>query len=279
MNQAQEIMEWYVAAGVDTLLEDQPVNRFTEQPPEPRKANAGASKAGASAMQQRLEKSAAPPQPTSVQSAQNSAVVMPDGAAVEQAQALAAQANTLDALQDAIQQFEGCNLKRTAKTMVFADGNPNANIMFIGEPPDRDEDTQGTPFVGPAGALFDRMLASIGLDRTSAYMTTVLPWRPPGNRPPTPQEVEICRPFIERHIELASPEFVVLMGGHCAKTLMKADTTIMRLRGKWVDLAIGNKTCPAMATLHPAYLLQQPAQKKFAWQDLLAIKQRLQTST
>ncbi len=276
MREAQEILEWYVAAGVDTLLEDAPVNRFTEEPPAPRKLDTSASSTGTSAVEKHLQKSAATSKPTSPEPARTAEIVLPDGNAVEQARAIAAEAKTLKQLQRAIASFDGCNLKRAAKNMVFADGNPEASAMIVGEPPDRDEDNQGQPFVGQAGFLFDRMLSSIGLDRESVYLTTVLPWRPPGNRPPTPQETEICRPFIERHIELIGPTVLVLMGGLSAKTLLNAETNITRLRGKWVDLTINGLTVPTIATLHPAYLMQQRNQKKLAWQDLLAIQQRLE---
>jgi DNA polymerase len=148
--------------------------------------------------------------------------------------------------------------------------------MFVGEAPGRDEDLEGLPFVGRSGQLLDRMLAAIGLDRQSAYIANVIPWRPPGNRTPTPQETEICRPFIERQIELANPKILVTLGGPSAKTLLHATEGVMRLRGNWrAHVTAAGLSIPAMPTLHPAYLLRNPAHKKFAWRDFLEIKAKL----
>ena len=191
-------------------------------------------------------------------------------------------AKTLDELAAILAAFEGCNLRNTATKLVFADGNPEARIMFVGEAPGRDEDLQGLPFVGRSGQLLDRMLAAIGLDRNTAYIANVIPWRPPGNRTPTPQETEICRPFIERQIQLADPDILVLLGGAAAKTLLQTSEGVLRLRGKWREFDTGDtgggaerRTIRAMATLHPAYLLRQPLAKKLAWRDFLAIKDAL----
>ncbi|TIV27765.1 MAG: uracil-DNA glycosylase, partial [Mesorhizobium sp.] len=173
--------------------------------------------------------------------------------------------------------FDGCNLKFTAKNLVFADGNPNADLMLVGEAPGRDEDLEGLPFVGRSGRLLDRMLAAIGLDRASAYIANVIPWRPPGNRTPTPHETEICRPFIERQIELVNPKVLVNLGGPSAKTLLNTAEGILRLRGNWrVHTTASGIAIPAMPTLHPAYLLRTPAHKKLAWRDFLEVKAKLQ---
>lgn len=172
--------------------------------------------------------------------------------------------------------FDGCNLKFTAKNLVFADGNPNAAVMLVGEAPGRDEDLEGLPFVGRSGRLLDQMLAAIGLDRTSAYIANVIPWRPPGNRTPTPHETEICRPFIERQIELVKPKVLVNLGGPSAKTLLNTTEGILRLRGNWrVHTTASGIAIPAMPTLHPAYLLRTPAHKKLAWRDFLEVKAKL----
>jgi DNA polymerase len=187
-------------------------------------------------------------------------------------------ATTLEELREALSRFEGCNLRLTATRLVFADGNPEGRVMLVGEAPGRDEDIQGLPFVGRSGRLLDRMLAAIGLDRSSVYIANVVPWRPPGNRTPTPQETATCRPFIERQIALADPDFLVLLGGAAAKELLGTSEGILRLRGRWRDFDTCQRTIRAMATLHPAYLLRQPLQKRLAWRDFLALKTALDES-
>ena len=202
---------------------------------------------------------------------------MPQSAASQSAAALAQAATTLDGLRRALESFDGCGLKSTAKSTVFADGNPEARLMVIGEAPGGDEDRQGLPFVGVSGKLLDRMLESIGLTRETAYITNVIPWRSPGNRKPTPEEVALCTPFLERHIALMRPEVILMVGGLSAKTLLNRSEGITRLRGRWEDVATpGLETpIPAIATFHPAYLLRSPQQKRLAWRDLLAVKQKL----
>jgi DNA polymerase len=189
----------------------------------------------------------------------------------------AASCRTLDELKAALAVFEGCALKDTATNLVFADGNPEARVMFIGEAPGAEEDRQGLPFVGPAGRLLDLMLAAIGLDRESVYITNVLPWRPPGNRQPTSAEITACLPFLERHIELVSPAVVVLLGGTSAKALLGTKEGIMRLRGRWFNLQTAHLPAPipAMPTYHPAYLLRTPIAKREAWRDLRALERKL----
>ena len=201
---------------------------------------------------------------------------VPDEATVAKARTLAESANSLAELQEALRGFEGCNLKFTARSTVFADGNPDARLMIVGEAPGRDEDAQGLPFVGRSGQLLDKMLAAIGLDRTQVYITNVLPWRPPGNRTPTPMEIEICRPFLERHIALAAPEILLTAGNVPTKTLLKTTSGILSMRGKWKELSLGANTYPLLPTLHPSYLLRQPPAKRQAWHDLLALKKRLE---
>lgn len=193
------------------------------------------------------------------------------------------EAKTIPELKAELDRFEGCGLKRTAMNTVFADGNPEAPIMFIGEAPGEEEDRQGRAFVGVSGQLLDQMLAGIGLDRSSVYISNILFWRPPGNRSPTDAEIAACLPFAERHIALAKPKILVLLGGVAAKSLLRSRDGITRLRGRWVDYtphigfqAGGSFRC--LPTLHPAYLLRQPAAKRQAWQDMLQIKQELLTS-
>ena len=181
-------------------------------------------------------------------------------------------------LAEAVAGFDDCALKRTAKNTVFADGEPEADLMLIGEAPGADEDRTGVPFVGAAGRLLDRMLAAIGRDRSSAYITNIVFWRPPGNRNPTPEEIALCLPFVERHVTLASPRTLAFIGGVAAKTLLERGEGITRLRGRWFNYAPAGMAhpIPAIALYHPAYLLRQPARKREAWYDLLAIQARLE---
>jgi len=190
----------------------------------------------------------------------------------------AAAAGSLDELRDILDRFEGCALKATATRLVFADGAPDAAVMFVGEAPGRDEDLQGKPFVGRSGQLLDSMLAAIDLDRTKVYIANTVPWRPPGNRDPTPQEATICRPFIERQIELVNPRILVCLGARSAQTLLGATDGILKLRGRWIEQAVGGAPRRAIATLHPAYLLRQPLQKRLAWRDFRAIRSALEES-
>jgi len=183
--------------------------------------------------------------------------------------------DTLETLRAELAAFEGCGLKRTAKSLCFARGSPEARVMLIGEAPGRDEDLQGQPFVGRAGQLLDRMLHAIELDPDDVYITNLVYWRPPGNRNPSPQEVEACRPFLNRQVQLIAPEIVVLLGGPAAKHMLGVTDGVMKLRGKWRDLTVGGHACRAIATLHPAYLLRTPLGKRLAWRDLLMIRDAL----
>jgi DNA polymerase len=190
---------------------------------------------------------------------------------------LARAANSLAELKAALEAFEGCRLKDTATNLVFADGNPAARVMIVGEAPGADEDRIGRPFVGVSGQLLDRMLAQVGLDRGSVYITNILFWRPPGNRTPTAAEIAACLPFVERHIELVDPAILVLAGAASAKTLLARNEGITKLRGRWLlyESAGMTRPIPAMAIYHPAFLLRQPAQKRDAWRDLLSIRDKL----
>lgn len=267
----RELLAFYAEAGVDAALTEEPANRFA----------ADETRAAATARPIDRPRSAAPTaehNQAPVFTAPRMAVAVPDEGQVALARKRAEKAATLDELRQHMAEFEGCNLKFTAKNLVFADGNPAADVMLVGEAPGRDEDLEGLPFVGRSGQLLDRMLAAIGLDRQSVYIANVIPWRPPGNRTPTPQETEICRPFIERQVELVSPKILVTLGGPSAKTLLNATEGVLRLRGTWKEhVTASGTTIPAMPTLHPAYLLRNPAHKKLAWRDFLEIKARLRT--
>jgi DNA polymerase len=190
---------------------------------------------------------------------------------------LASEATSLEALRAALDTFHACALRRTATNTVFADGKPDFGVMVIGEAPGADEDRMGLPFVGVSGKLLDAMLASIGLDRRLAYITNVVPWRPPGNRKPTGDEVALCLPFLERHVELVRPRVILAVGGLAAQSLLARTEGISRLRGQWKDYATPglSRPVPVLATFHPAYLLRTPAQKRLAWRDMRALRARL----
>ncbi len=260
----RELLSFYAEAGVDEPLSEEPANRFAE-PAVKKPAQAPAAPSARPA-------TAAPPVAPSVAPL----AAVPDEAQAGLARELAARASTLEELREAVASFEGCNLKLTAKNTVFSDGNPQARLMLVGEAPGRDEDIEGRPFVGRSGQLLDKMLAAIGFDRSSVYIANVIPWRPPGNRTPTPHETQICRPFIERQIELVDPAVLVHLGGASAKTLLDTSEGILRLRGHWRTYATASgRVIPAMPTLHPAYLLRTPNHKKLAWRDFLEVKAKL----
>ena len=263
----QQLLAFYLEAGVDCALADAPVNRLSDPDsappppgPEPREA---------------------PPPRTFMQNsgpipaAHAQSAVAPE-VAVHSAREAARTAPTLEALRELLEKFDGCALKSTATRLVFADGNPQARVMFVGEAPGREEDLEGLPFVGRSGKLLDRMIAAIGLDRTSAYIANVIPWRPPGNRTPTPQETQICLPFIQRQIELVNPDILVTLGNPSTQTLLSTREGIMKTRGKWFDYDTGSRVIRAIATFHPAYLLRSPSYKRMSWQDLRAIAKALE---
>lgn len=260
----RDLLDFYAEAGVDAILGEQPVDRFAAagEPsvPRPRPAQPAAPTAGPAAMERATASHASPP--------------APDAAALSAREA-AARAGTLEELRAVLEHFDGCPLKATATQLVFADGNPQARLMFVGEAPGRDEDIEGLPFVGRSGKLLDRMLAAIGLDRSSVYIANIVPWRPPGNRTPTPQEQQVCLPFILRQIELADPDVLVCLGGPSAQTLLGVKDGITRIRGRWFPFDTGKREIRAMPTFHPAFLLRSPLQKRFAWRDFLAIKKAL----
>jgi uracil-DNA glycosylase len=258
----QQLLAFYLESGVDCALTDETVDRLSDldpgealgqpAPPPPALRAAAASRA--------LRSEAAPPSQAAIHSAREAARTAP----------------TLEALRALLESFDGCALKSTATRLVFADGNPQARIMFVGEAPGREEDLEGLPFVGRSGKLLDRMIGAIGLDRTKAYIANVIPWRPPGNRTPTPQETEICLPFIQRQIELVNPDVLVTLGNPSTQTLLATREGIMKSRGKWLEYDTGTRVIRAMATFHPAYLLRSPSYKRMAWQDLRAIAKALE---
>jgi uracil-DNA glycosylase len=255
----QQLLAFYLEAGVDCALGEEPVNRLADpEATTPRVAAQPARPAPAAPMPTGL--AAPPPSPD---------------AAIASAREAARTAPTLEALRALLDTFDGCALKSTATRLVFADGNPQARVMFVGEAPGRDEDIEGLPFVGRSGKLLDRMIAAIGLDRGKAYIANVIPWRPPGNRTPTPQETQICLPFIQRQIELVNPDILVTLGNPSTQTLLGTREGIMRTRGKWFDYDTGTRTIRALPTFHPAYLLRSPSYKRMSWQDLRAIAKAL----
>jgi uracil-DNA glycosylase family 4 len=259
---ARALLDFYLEAGADALVGEQPVDRFAAPPEPPAAAPARAPQAAATAPEIK-PRAAAPTVPQA-----------PDEAAMA-ARAGAKNAQSLDELRAILDKFDGCALKATASQLVFADGNPQARLMFVGEAPGRDEDIEGLPFVGRSGKLLDRMLAAIGLDRTSVYIANIVPWRPPGNRTPTPQESQICLPFVLRQIELVDPDVLVCLGGPSAQTLLGIKDGITKTRGRWFTFNAGKRDIRALPTFHPAFLLRSPLQKRFAWRDFLAIKKAL----
>lgn len=258
---ARDLLDFYAETGVDALLGESPVDRFAStEPAEPAARSVQPVTPAADLNSVARAAPAAPPAPDE---------------AVMQARSVAKNAKTLDELRAILDRFEGCALKSTASQLVFADGNPEARLMLVGEAPGREEDIEGLPFVGRSGKLLDRMLAAIGLDRTSVYIANIVPWRPPGNRTPTPQESQICLPFILRQIELADPDILVCLGGPSAQTLLGIREGITKTRGRWFAFETGKREIRAMPTFHPAFLLRSPLQKRFAWRDFLAIKKAL----
>ena len=271
------LLDWYVLAGVDQAMDDATRDRYREA--------AAATAAPAAVAREPVPEALAPsnpPAPTAAAPSEPSppappAPLLAPGDATWSAHEIAAACTTLDQLVAAVRAFDGCALKRTATNTVIGDGNPAARLMIVGEAPGAEEDRQGLPFVGPAGRLLDRMLASIGLDRSAVYITNMLPWRPPGNRSPTAEELAICQPFLERQIELIAPRILVLVGGIAAKALLGRREGITRLRGQWFPFSTPrlDGTIEATATFHPAYLLRTPSAKREVWRDLLAIEDKM----
>ncbi len=256
-------LRWLVEAGADEALLETPLDRFSALPPPPSIAAPTPARAAPVAVAKPAAPILAAPQPAAM--------------AEQTARAAAAAAQTLPELKVALAAFEGCSLKATATNLVFADGNPAAPILLVGEAPEAEEDRTGTPFAGEAGALLDRMLAAIGLDRTGVYIIYVVPWRPPASRKPSAADLAVCLPFARRHIALAKPKLLVLVGETSARSLLGTSETLFKLRGRWrdyTDPALPGPI-PALTTYSPSYLLNLPAQKRDSWRDLLSIKQKI----
>jgi uracil-DNA glycosylase len=258
----RQLLAFYLEAGVDCALSDEPVDRLSDLAIVP-----VASEAPLSQPVRTI--------PAAVPALRGDTPPAPE-AAIHSAREAARTASTLEVLRELLEKFDGCALKSTATRLVFADGNPQARIMFVGEAPGREEDLEGLPFVGRSGKLLDRMIGAIGLDRTSAYIANVIPWRPPGNRTPTPQETQICLPFIQRQIELVNPDVLVTLGNPSTQTLLSTREGIMKTRGRWFDYDTGTRVIRALATFHPAYLLRSPSYKRLSWQDLRSIAKALE---
>ncbi|MGF9562541.1 uracil-DNA glycosylase [Neorhizobium sp. JUb45] len=282
------LMHFYADAGVEWMLEDAPVDRIAEfaeqQAAWANRAPQQAPGQQAPVQQDRQQqtgdapspqgkvlpgRASPPPRPSSTP------VAIPDDQAIAAARLAADSARSLDELKTAMEAFGSCNLKHGARSTVFASGNPASGIMVIGPMPNADDDRDGMPFSGRQGQMLDRMLAAIGLSRETVLLANTVPWRPPGNRTPSPVEMEICRPFIERQIALVEPKLMLLLGNFTAKCLIGSDASIFSMRGAWRDVTIGNMTVPTLASLHPQDLMAAPANKALAWQDLLVFKARL----
>ena len=269
VQRAIEVLRWWREAGVDIALDEVPHDRFAES------AAALARRAVVPLAREEIDPPPAAPL-RAAPSVPASAITAPTDEAARSAAEAAAGARTLEELRAALEAFNGCGLKATATQLVFADGAPNAPIMLVGEAPGGDEDRIGRPFVGRAGQLLDRMLASIGLDRTKVYIANVVPWRPPGNRTPTPQETSVCLPFVRRQVALVNPRMLVCLGGSATQTLLGAKEGITRTRGVWRDYASEDgRAIPALPMFHPAYLLRQPAAKRWAWADLRKLRRAI----
>ncbi|OOG66904.1 uracil-DNA glycosylase [Sinorhizobium sp. A49] len=285
--QLAALLAFHADAGVEWLMEEEPVDRFAEF--EAMKAARSDSRQQADLRQQasasqpaaRTEASTTPRQQASPQTrapapAVNApAVAIPDAQAVKEAQFAAESARSLAELRVAMEGFVGCNLRNSARNLVFAEGDPSNGVMIVGPMPYADDDRDGQPFSGRLGDMLNRMLAGIGLSRESVLLSNVVPWRPPGNRVPTAREADICRPFIERQIALAEPKHLLLLGNFTARFFFGGTDTIHQLRGEWRDLQMGGHTVQTLATLHPQDLVSAPINKRFAWQDMLAFKARI----
>lgn len=289
---AEAVLRWYLIAGVDEAILEHPVDRYrcptpddavavgteAERSPSSPAPTASPPPAASTARTAAHPVSTPPRWSAAASTAPASNIVPPTiETAVADAYTRARQADSLDALRAALAAFDGCPLSRTATNLVFGDGAADARIVFIGEAPGAEEDRRGLPFVGPSGRLLDRMLASIGLDRSQVYISNTLFWRPPGNRTPTSSEVAVCMPFVTRMLELIRPNLLVTLGGPAATALLGRTESVGRLRGRWFEFHSDGlpKPIPATAMFHPAYLLRTPAQKRRAWSDLIAIKKRM----
>lgn len=267
------LLQFYVALGLDEATEAAPIDR--------RRLDAPVFAAPALAPEaheiRASSRVSTPREPAPATPSRAAPRAFDPQQAVEAAEQASAACDDLAALEAAVRAFDGCALKATAMNTVFADGSPDAEVMFLGEAPGADEDRLGKPFVGASGKLLDRMLEAIGLGREGVYITNVVFWRPPGNRTPTPVELAVCLPFVRRHIALKRPKLVILAGATAAQTVLGSDLTIGRLRHKWHDLAVDGmaEPAPAIATYHPSFLLRTPEKKRDAWMDFLRLRMKL----
>jgi DNA polymerase len=268
------LLEWQLKAGVDEAVDESPTNYFSM--PSPPAKEPAINKTMQAAV---IIESYTQPPPASVKNKNLAAAPLHHSPtlAINAARELADNCKTLAELKNVVENFDGCAIKKTATKTVFADGNPNAEVMVIGEAPGAQEDIQGIPFCGASGQLLDKMFLSIGLDRSKIYISNTIFWRPPGNRQPNEVEISICLPFVEKHIALVSPKLLILSGGTATTALLRKDQSISRLRGKLYDYKNDYLGSPVKTALiyHPSYLLRQPMHKKQAWDDLLIIKQFL----
>ncbi len=280
------LLHFYADAGVEWLLEDEPVDRIAEfaQQQAARANRQPQQQVPAAQQQTQIQGDSAPAQQAKVAPGRaapppprpsSTPVAIPDDQAIAAARFAADSARSLDELKSAMEAFGSCNLKHGARSTVFASGNASSGIMVIGPMPNADDDRDGMPFSGRQGQMLDRMLAAIGLSRDTVLLSNAVPWRPPGNRTPSPAEMEICRPFIERQIALVEPKLMLLLGNFTAKCLIGGDASIFSMRGSWRDVTVGNTTVSTLASLHPQDLMAAPANKALAWQDLLVFKARL----
>ena len=268
--EAIESLHWWIRVGVTYALDDTPHNRLADSVTE------NADQRTASRAPESMRQSSYAASETGHPAPQDAGDGKPRDASETSARALAQTATDLEMLRAIMADFDGCTLKRTATQLVFGDGVPGSRIMFVGEAPGEGEDRIGRPFVGRAGQLLDRMLSTIGLDRQKVYIANVVPWRPPGNRTPTLQETQTCLPFIERQIYLADPEYLVCLGASATRTILGVQGGITRARGAWFTYSRpAGRDIRALAMLHPAFLLRQPAQKRFAWADMRALASEL----
>ena len=286
------MLAWYRDMGIDAALSDTPTNWLETDGASPggNFRLGGVKPAGDTAQAARAVEpparrdSAIPPatrpaarppvSPPASAPARQFPTAAPDAATMA-AREIARSAATLEALHQALAGFQGCGLKATAKNLCFYRGNPHAPLMIIGEAPGREEDLEGKPFVGRAGQLLDKMLAAINLGEADVHITNIVYWRPPGNRTPTPQEAQVCRPFLDRQMELVAPKVVLTLGGPATGAVLGVEGGIMKSRGRWREIEINGRAVRAMPTLHPAYLLRTPAAKRLTWRDLLAVRAAL----
>jgi uracil-DNA glycosylase len=281
------LLDWTVDMGIVDGVGEGPVRRYAAAPSAARSmAHAAAPGGDGGAPVGGGGQGRRPPPAAAPAAAGRQAALLPsdgDGGGAKRdgvagAREIAARCATLAELERAVREFDGCALRETAMNLCFADGPADAEVMFIGEAPGAEEDRQGRPFCGPSGRLLDRMLAAIGLDRSEVYITNVIYWRPPGNRTPTAAEVAVCSAFLERQIALLDPRLIVFVGGIAARALLGVKEGVTKLRGRGYEYRPpdGGRTIPAMVLFHPAYLLRQPAQKRLAWRDMLALKLQLE---